>query len=140
VRILMVFWISAPERGAWQALALTAAWTHACIGIHYWLRFRPWYPRLAAWLLTAALLIPAAALAGFVAGGREVQALARTPGWTVLGLPSPRAGGAQPRRAGRRPRRRARRRPRPAGPRHALSAHTPRRRPKMAAWARGVYR
>jgi adenylate cyclase len=81
-RILMIFWVLAPERGAWQAVALTVAWTHACIGLHYWLRFRPWYPRLAAWLLAVALLLPAAALAGFVAGGREVQALARTPGWT----------------------------------------------------------
>jgi adenylate cyclase len=81
-RVLLVFWVLAPERGAWQAVALTAAWTHACIGLHYWLRFRPWYPRVAAWLLAAALLLPAAALAGFVAGGREVQALARTPGWT----------------------------------------------------------
>jgi adenylate cyclase len=81
-RILMVFWVQAPERGAWQAVALAAAWTHACIGLHYWLRFRPWYPRLAAWLLATALLLPSAALAGFVAGGREVQALARTPGWT----------------------------------------------------------
>jgi adenylate cyclase len=81
-RILMIFWVLAPERGAWQAVALTVAWTHACIGLHYWLRFRPWYPRLAAWLLAVALLLPATALAGFVAGGREVQALARTPGWT----------------------------------------------------------
>ncbi len=81
-RVLMVFWVQAPERGVWQAVALTTAWMHACIGIHYWLRFRPWYPRAAAWLLTAALLLPASALAGFVAGGREVQALARTPGWT----------------------------------------------------------
>ena len=81
-RVLMLFWVTAPERGAWQAVALTVAWTHACIGLHYWLRFRPWYPRFAAWLLAAALLLPAAALAGFVAGGREVQALARTPGWT----------------------------------------------------------
>ncbi len=81
-RLLMIFWVSAPERGAWQAVALTVAWTHACLGIHYWLRFRPWYKHRAAWLLAAALLLPAAALAGFVAGGREVQALARTPGWT----------------------------------------------------------
>jgi adenylate cyclase len=81
-RVLMVFWVTAPERGAWQAVALAVAWTHACIGLHYWLRFRPWYPRLGGWLLAAALLLPAAALAGFVAGGREVQALARTPGWT----------------------------------------------------------
>ena len=81
-RVLLIYWVMAPERGAWQAVVLAAAWTHACIGVHYWLRFRPWYPRVAVWLLAVALLLPAAALAGFVAGGREVQALARTPGWT----------------------------------------------------------
>ncbi len=81
-RVLLAYWVLAPERGAWQAVALATAWTHACIGVHYWLRFRPWYPRVAAWLLAVALLLPAAALAGFVAGGREVMALANTPGWT----------------------------------------------------------
>jgi adenylate cyclase len=82
-RVLLSYWVLAPERGAWQAVALAAVWTHACIGVHYWLRFRPWYPRVAVWLLAVALLLPAAALAGFVAGGREVMALARTPGWTA---------------------------------------------------------
>ena len=81
-RVLLVYWVLAPERGAWQALTLLLAWTHACIGLHYWLRFRPWYRRVETWLLVVALLLPAAALAGFVAGGREVMALARTPGWT----------------------------------------------------------
>src|SRR5881396_371968 len=81
-RLLLFFWVQAPECGAWQAVALAAAWTHACIGVHYWLRFRPWYPRVAGALFTVALLLPTLALAGFVAGGREVAALARTPGWT----------------------------------------------------------
>ena len=81
-RILLAYWVVAPERGAWQALTMVLAWTHACLGLHYWLRFRPWYPRLAAGLFATALLLPAAALAGFVAAGREVIALARTPGWT----------------------------------------------------------
>ena len=81
-RVLLAYWVVAPERGAWQALTMVLAWTHACLGLHYWLRFRPWYPRLAAGLFATALLLPAAALAGFVAAGREVIALARTPGWT----------------------------------------------------------
>jgi adenylate cyclase len=81
-RVLLSYWVVAPERGIWQAIAVASAWTHACIGLHYWLRFRPWYPRAAPWLLTIALLLPSAALAGFVAGGREVTLLARTPGWT----------------------------------------------------------
>src|SRR2546428_10433716 len=50
--------------------------------MHYWLRFRPWYPRVVRPLFTVALLLPTLALAGFVAGGREVTVLARTPGWT----------------------------------------------------------
>jgi adenylate cyclase len=82
VRLLIAYWILAPERGAWQTVTLTLAWTHACIGVHYWLRFRPWYPRVAVWLFAIALLLPAAALAGFVAAGREVVTLARAPGWT----------------------------------------------------------
>ena len=81
-RVLFHFWVQAPERGAWQALALAVAWTHAGIGVHYWLRFRPWYPRVVGWLFAVALLLPALALAGFVAGGREVATLAREPGWT----------------------------------------------------------
>jgi adenylate cyclase len=80
-RVLLHFWVLAPERGAWQAVTLIVAWTHACIGLHYWLRFRPGYARAAPGLLATALLLPAAALAGFVAGGREVMALDRTPGW-----------------------------------------------------------
>ena len=81
-RLLLFFWVLAPARGAWQAVALATAWTHACIGVHYWLRFRRWYPRVVGWLFTIALLLPTLALAGFVAGGREVTVLARTPGWT----------------------------------------------------------
>jgi adenylate cyclase len=81
-RVLLLFWVLAPERGIWQAITLSVAWTHACLGIHYWLRFRPWYPRALPWLFGVALLLPTLALAGFVGGGKEVRALARTPGWT----------------------------------------------------------
>jgi adenylate cyclase len=80
-RVLAVFWVTAPERGLGQAIVVVLAWTHACIGIHYWLRFRPWYPRAVPYLFAVALLLPTLALAGFVSGGREVQRLARTPGW-----------------------------------------------------------
>jgi adenylate cyclase len=80
-RVLLLFTVVAPERGVWQAVALAAAWTHACIGLHHWLRFRPGYARAAPWLLALALLLPSAALAGVVAAGREVAALDRAPGW-----------------------------------------------------------
>jgi adenylate cyclase len=81
-RVLFHFWVSAPERAVWQVITLAIVWAHACIGLHYWLRFRPWYARAGPWLLAAALLFPALGLAGFVAGGREVAVLARSPGWS----------------------------------------------------------
>jgi len=80
-RIVLGLWVIGPPRGIWQATTLVIAWLHGCIGMHYWLRFRPWYPRAAPWLLCVALLLPVLALLGFVAAGREVAALARTPGW-----------------------------------------------------------
>jgi adenylate cyclase len=81
-RILLSLWLLAPEVGARQAVTLVLAWLHACLGLHYWLRFRPWYPRAAPWLFAVALLLPTLALLGFVAAGREVAARAQTPGWT----------------------------------------------------------
>ena len=81
-RIVYFLWLQAPEHGARQALTLVLAWLHACLGVHYWLRFRAWYLRARPWLFAVALLLPALALLGFVAAAREVTALARTPGWT----------------------------------------------------------
>jgi adenylate cyclase len=80
-RVVMALWLQSPASGARQALVVVLAWWHACIGVHYWLRFRPWYGRAAPWLLAVALLLPTLALLGFVAAGREVAALAQAPGW-----------------------------------------------------------
>ena len=96
-RIVLALWVQAPEYGARQTLTLVLAWLHACIGVHFWLRFRPWYPARAPWLFAVALLLPTLALLGFVAAGREVSALARSPGWTEAMLraahaPTPRRG------------------------------------------------
>jgi adenylate cyclase len=81
-RIVLGLALQSPEFGARQTLTVVLAWLHACIGVHYWLRFRSWYPRARSWLFAVALLLPTLALLGFVAAGREVAALARTPGWT----------------------------------------------------------
>ena len=42
-RIVLALWVLAPEYGVRQTLTLVLAWVHACIGLHFWLRFRPWY-------------------------------------------------------------------------------------------------
>jgi adenylate cyclase len=81
-RVVLGLWVLTPQFGWRQALAITVVWLHACIGLHYWLRFRRWYPRALPWLFTVALLLPVLALLGFVSAGREVARLAETPGWT----------------------------------------------------------
>jgi adenylate cyclase len=55
-----------------QSLLLLIVWVHGCIGLHFWLRLAPWYERLRTLLLSAALLIPAAALAGVMMQARAL--------------------------------------------------------------------
>jgi len=86
-RVLLVYWVTSPWRGAAQAVLLLIAWIHGCMGIHFWLRFRPWYPRAAVWFLGMAVAVPVLAMAGFVQGGLEVAELARTPGWMRSATP-----------------------------------------------------
>ena len=64
-----------------QAVIVVVAWAHGCIGVHYWLRLKPWYPKALPFLYAAALLIPALGLAGFVSAGLQVRDLAAQPGW-----------------------------------------------------------
>jgi len=81
-RVVFSLWLQLPESGARQTVVVVLAWLHACIGVHYWLRFRPWYRRAAPWLFAVALLLPTLALLGFVTAGREVAARAQAPGWS----------------------------------------------------------
>jgi len=81
-RVVTALWLQAPETGLRQAATLVLVWLHACIGLHFWLRFRPWYRRAVPWLFSVALLLPTCALLGFTAAGHEVALRARAPGWT----------------------------------------------------------
>ncbi|EJT06641.1 adenylate/guanylate cyclase domain-containing protein [Rhizobium sp. CCGE 510] len=78
-------WIRAPGNGLRQAAGLVAVWIHGCIGLHFWLRYRPWYPGLAPLLLALAILVPVLSLLGFVEMGRTLadpsyqQAVANSP-------------------------------------------------------------
>jgi adenylate cyclase len=68
---------------AWrQTLLIVVAWLHGCIGLHFWLRLRPWYGRWALYFFSFALLLPVLALLGFAQAGKEVSELmARDPHW-----------------------------------------------------------
>lgn len=78
---LLNYTVVNPAAGVRQSVLLVLAWMHGCIGVHYWLRFRPWYRAARIWLMVAALLLPLLSLGGIIAGGRELQVQARTPGW-----------------------------------------------------------
>lgn len=80
--VLVALWVADPKSALIQAIALLVVWGHGMIGLHFWLRVRPWYPRFAPLGLALAVLIPALALAGHVAAGVEARSLARTdPDW-----------------------------------------------------------
>jgi adenylate cyclase len=79
--LLAVYFLDAPWKGVLQGTVLVVAWVHACIGLRFWLRLKPWYEAAQPYLFAAALLIPVLALLGVLVAGREVVALARSPAW-----------------------------------------------------------
>jgi adenylate cyclase len=75
------YWIARPDYGVLQVTLLLVAWIHACIGLGFWLRLRPFFPRVAPFLLAGAVLLPTLALLGFYQQGRVVLQLAQQPEW-----------------------------------------------------------
>jgi adenylate cyclase len=88
-RVLLFLWVVEPLAGLRQVLVLLLVWTHGCMGIHFWLRFRPGYARMKHVLYALALLVPVLALLGFAAGAREAAALARATPDFAQGLVRP---------------------------------------------------
>src|SRR5258707_1981810 len=88
--LLWLYFVRVPEYGYLQMLVLVVAWAHAMIGLHFWLRVRPWYARLQPAALVIAVLVPVLSLLGAIEAGRQVIALAADPGWTLeaFSLPS----------------------------------------------------
>lgn len=78
--VLVNLWVIAPDQAVLQVLVLLVAWVHGCIGLHYWLRLKPWYPRLHLLAFAGALLVPTLALSGFVAAGTETAEQAHAEG------------------------------------------------------------
>src|SRR5258706_4084218 len=70
--VLVEYWVVAPYVALLQAVALVTLWGHACIGIHFWLRTKAWYPPGRVWLGAFALLLPTLALSGFLSAGNQV--------------------------------------------------------------------
>ena len=56
-------------------------WLHACIGLHFAWRLKPWYRTWLPLLYAFALLVPVAGIAGAGIAVRDVAELAREPGF-----------------------------------------------------------
>jgi adenylate cyclase len=61
-----------PASALIQSTLLLLVWLHGCIGIHYWLRLYTPYRAAQPVLLFIAILVPLAALGGFMVSGRVV--------------------------------------------------------------------
>ena len=72
---MFVYWKQAPLNGLRQVLVVSAAWIHGCVGLHTWLRLRPWWPKVAGFVYPLVFLVPILALLGFVEAGKEALAL-----------------------------------------------------------------
>ncbi len=89
---LVGFWVNSPLLGALQAVLLLIVWIHGCLGIHFWLRLKPFYPRVKEPLLAAAVLLPTLALLGYYHGGEHTLLLVQDPAWRARNLSPDRIG------------------------------------------------
>jgi adenylate cyclase len=78
---LLGYWVTRPYMIAVQFTLLTVAWTHACIGLYFWLRLKPFFKWAWPILFAVAVLLPPLAMIGTHHGAREAIQLATQPQW-----------------------------------------------------------
>ena len=78
---LYSYWVARPYVEWVQFTLLTVAWTHACIGLHFWLRLKRFYQWAGSFILVGAVLLPTLAMLGLIHGARTVIQLAAEPQW-----------------------------------------------------------
>lgn len=61
-----------PGSALQQSFLMLAVWLHGCLGLHFWLRLRPWYASVFPYLLSAAILLPTVSLTGWIAAARRL--------------------------------------------------------------------
>jgi adenylate cyclase len=80
-QVLANLWAFAPLLGALQAILLLVVWIHGCLGVHFWLRLKPFYARVKELLLSIAVLLPTLALLGYYQGGQRTLLSVQDPAW-----------------------------------------------------------
>lgn len=77
--VLAVYWMFVPQLGIQQVLALIVIWVHACYGLFLWMQVQNWWGRYATLSYPFAVIIPVAALLGFVESGKILIANSGDP-------------------------------------------------------------
>jgi adenylate cyclase len=78
---LLAYWVARPYMVGVQFVLLSVAWIHACIGLYFWLRLKPFFKWAAPILLAIAVLLPPLAMTGTHRGAHEVTERAAQPQW-----------------------------------------------------------
>ena len=81
-QVIAKYWLE-PWLGWRQVLLVGVIWLHMTIGLHYWLRLKPWYPRALPVLYLAAALLPVLALLGLLRTGQTIAPELDSPGWVA---------------------------------------------------------
>jgi adenylate cyclase len=84
--VLYGLWVNRPYLIVVQFTLLTVAWIHACIGLYFWLRLKPFFKWASPILLSIAVLLPPLAMIGAHHGAQEVIQLAKDPTWRAQNI------------------------------------------------------
>ncbi len=80
-RVLLIYFWYDPASAMRQFAVSLLAWLHGCIGLHLWLRLKPWYGAVAPTALVLAVAVPLVSSLGVLVAGRDVVRLARDQAW-----------------------------------------------------------
>ncbi len=79
--VIYTIWIAAPIQSLLQSVGLLVAWAHGCLGVHFWLRLKPWYETAMPYLYTVAIILPILALCGFLITAQNIEVLSANASW-----------------------------------------------------------
>ena len=79
--VVTSIWLSGPWMVLKQVALVLVVWGHLVVGLHFWLRLKPWYAKATPYLYPLAILLPVLATLGFLRAGLEVMEQSVVPGW-----------------------------------------------------------
>lgn len=79
--VISIMW---PGAFLQQTILMLLVWIHSCIGLHFWLRLKPWYQHMRMCLVVVAIALPIAATTGWTQVGRILTVTDQTkPGYSA---------------------------------------------------------